>query len=42
VAARIAMDHGVDVITAVAVRSTVTARVVALIVVAIQCVLLFA
>jgi drug/metabolite transporter (DMT)-like permease len=36
VAARIAMDHGVDVITAVAVRSTVTALVVALIVVAMR------
>jgi len=36
VAARIAMDHGVDVITAVAVRSAVTALVVALIVVALR------
>jgi drug/metabolite transporter (DMT)-like permease len=35
VAARIAMDHGVDVITAVAVRSAVTAGVVALIVAAV-------
>ena len=36
VAARIAMDHGVDVITAVAARSAVTALVVALIVVALR------
>jgi len=36
VAARIAMDHGVDVITAVAARSAVTAGVVTLIVVALR------
>ena len=36
VAARIAMDHGVDVITAVAARSAVTSLVVTLIVVGLR------